>query len=115
MFDKDGNVLDAIQRAARGRAGRLSCASCSTAPTRGQRQRFRELGTQLGAGLDLQGQSSLVLNSRLIEWLLRTVPPGESERLLGINNLMKLELQQAAARDVGSGPRPTGRAVRHPR
>jgi hypothetical protein len=36
-------------------------------------QRFRELETRLVRDLTLEGQSRLVLNSRLIERLIRTV------------------------------------------
>ena len=71
----------------------------------GQRQRFRALETQLVEGLTLEGQSRLVLNSRLIEWLIQTVRPEGSDRLLGINNVMKLELQQKLPE--AGGPRET--------
>ena len=58
-----------------------------------QRRRFAELETRLTQDLDLGGQARLVVNSRLIEWLTRTVRPPAADRLLGINNAMKMELR----------------------
>jgi hypothetical protein len=54
-------------------------------------------------GLTLEGQSRLVLNSRLIEWLIRTVRPEGADRLLSINNLMKVELQRRLPEAPGQG------------
>ena len=71
-------------------------------------ERFQELQAQLVQGLDLEGQSRLVLNSRLIEWLIGTVRPEDLDRLLGINNVMKLQLQQKLPEADGPrGPRET--------
>ncbi len=93
MFDKDGNELTASISLIEDAQGAYRRHLLDRADEV-QRQRFQELEAQLGQGLDLQGQSRLVLNSRLIEWLLRTVRPEASERILGINNLMKLELNR---------------------
>jgi hypothetical protein len=93
MFDRNGNELAPtpafIQRAQRAYLQQLLQRADP-----GQRQRFRELEARLRQGLTLEGQTRLVLNSRLIDWLIRTVRPEGSDRLLGINNVMKLELRQ---------------------
>ena len=93
MFDREGNELtpsvELIQR-----AQDVYLRQLLEGADEGQRQRFRELEEKLGRGLKLDGQSRLVLNSRLIDWLARNVRPEGSERLLGINNVMKLELQR---------------------
>ena len=53
--------------------------------------------------MSLNGQSRLVLNSRLINWLARTVRPEGSERLLGINNAMRLELRRRLPESAAQG------------
>jgi hypothetical protein len=102
MFDREGNELEPTPELI-GQAQEFYLRQLLRRANEGQRQRFRELQAQLVQGLDLgspqsrlvlEGQSRLVLNSRLVDWLIRTVRPENSDRLLSINNTIELKLQQ---------------------
>jgi hypothetical protein len=104
MFDQNGNELAPTAEFIE-QAQNFYLRQLLERANEGQRQRYRELEAQLTRGLNLQGQTRLVLNSRLIEWLIQTVRPEGFDRLLGINNVMKLELQQKLPE--AGGPRET--------
>ena len=58
------------------------------------RERFAALEARLTEGRALQGQAQLVVESRLLDWLIKSVAPAEADRLRAKNNYMKLELQR---------------------
>lgn len=58
-----------------------------------QKRRFEEFKTELAQGWILEGQTQFVVNSNLIEWLIKTVKPERLNQLHAKNNLMKFELE----------------------
>lgn len=91
MFDKDGFEITPTAEFIR-EAQAFYMNQLLEMTDEDQRRRFEELKAELTQRRVLEGQTRLVADSRLIEWLIRTVEHEELDRLRGKNNLMMLEL-----------------------
>lgn len=93
MFDRNGNKLEPTPEFI-AQAQDFYLRQLLGRADEGQRQRFRDLEARLVRGLAVEGQSRLALNSRIIDWLIRMARPEGPDRLLGINNAMRIQLIQ---------------------
>lgn len=95
MFDREGKELvptdEFIERTQEFYLGELLKRA-----TQNQRSRLEMLRIQIVQDLNLDTRSRLVVNALLLDWMIRTVRPAESERLLGINTLLKLHLRRSS-------------------
>lgn len=58
-----------------------------------QRAQFHQFERKLARGLALDDQSQLVLNARLLDWLIDAAKPENGDRMRGKNSAMKLSLK----------------------
>lgn len=92
MFDQNGNELAPSITFIR-EAQEWYRAELVNKLTKDQRAQFNRFERNLAKGLALDDQSQLVLNARLLDWLLDAAKPENGDRIRGKNNVMKLSLK----------------------
>ena len=91
MFDREGNEI-APSAEVIGQAQSFYIDQLLQLADEDQRRHYRELEAEIAQGVALDGQAKLVVDLRLLDWLIDEVQPTQAERLIGKNNLMKFEL-----------------------
>lgn len=105
MFDENGNEV-APSTEFIGNAQRFYHQQLWERADDDQKQRYAEVQRRLTTGGELDKQSQLVVESRLLEWLIRQVPTFQSDELLRKSNVMKLLLNSRLSQESIQGQAP---------
>ncbi len=113
MFDHAGReVAPSLSFLRTSQAWYRKMLLAAVAPT--ERAQFQSIERGLAAGLALDPQAQLVLNARLLEWLLDHAPVAQADRLRGKFKLMQQDLRFQLEETAGSNSRAARRPYQLP-
>lgn len=93
MFTSDGSEIEPTAAFIR-KAQAWYLADLQSRLDARQRKAFQTVQTQLIGDKRLDGQSKMIVDSFLIDWLIKTVKPKDAARLQGKNNVLKFYLRR---------------------